>query len=217
MDAKVKPKYYPPLEEKLNVISHGFGLLLSIAALILLVVRASLYGNVWHIVSYSVYGVSLVILYAASTFFHSAKDINLRYRLNVFDHSSIYVLIAGTHTPLALVALHGAIGWIVFGIIWGLAIAGVILKFFFIGKYRILSTVMYVLMGWTIIIAIKPLINSLSLNGLLWLFAGGLWYTLGAVLYSFNKMKFNHSIFHVFVLLGSISHFICIYFYVLPK
>jgi hemolysin III len=211
------PKYYPPFEEKINIVSHAFGLILSIAALVILVLCANLHGNVWHIVSFSVYGASLIILYTASTFFHSSKNEKLRYSLNIVDHSSIYVLIAGTYTPFALVTLNGTIGWIIFGVIWGLALVGVILKFFFIGKYYLISTIMYVLMGWIIILAVKPLIDNLALAGIIWLFVGGASYTIGAFFFTFNKIKFNHAIFHIFVLIGSFCHFMSIFFYVLPS
>jgi hemolysin III len=209
-------KIYSALEEKLNVISHGIGFLLSISALVLLVVRSSLYGNAYHIVSFTIFGSSLVVLYAASTLYHNSKKEKVRARLNIFDHASIFILIAGTYTPYVLVSLNGVMGWILFGITWAAAAIGVTLKFFYIGKYEKLSTILYVLMGWIIIIAIKPLFESLSPNGLFWLFTGGIAYTIGAVLFSLKRLKLNHAIFHFFVLIGSASHFISIYFYVLP-
>lgn len=207
--------YYSELEEKINVISHAIGLLLSITALALLVVRAGLYGNIWHIVSFSVYGLSLIVLYSASTFYHLSKTENIRKKLNIWDHSSIFILIAGTYTPYSLVSLNGVVGWTIFGVIWALAIAGVILKIFFIGRLEILSTIMYIAMGWLIVLAIKPLISALVMEGLVWLFAGGIFYTVGAIFFSIEKIKFNHAIFHIFVLAGSICHFISIYFYIL--
>lgn len=209
------PTYYPPLEEKINVLSHAFGLLLSVVALVLLILKASFNGTVWHVVSFSIYGSSLIILYAASTLYHQAKTPIARKRLNVFDHASIYILIAGTYTPFALVTLNGTIGWVIFGITWGIALTGVIFKLFFTGKYDRISTIAYVLMGWIIVIAIKPLINNLSVEGISWLVAGGVAYTIGAVLYSIKKIKYNHAIFHMFVLMGSFCHFISIFFYVL--
>ena len=181
-------KIYSDLEERINVISHGIGFLLSIAALVLLVVRASLYGNAYHIVSFTIFGSSLVVLYIASTLYHNAKKEKVRTRLNSFDHASIFVLIAGTYTPYVLVSLNGVMGWVLFGITWGAAVLGVILKLFFIGKYEKLSTILYVLMGWIIIIAIKPLFDNLSSEGLFWLFTGGISYTVGAVLFS---LRFN--------------------------
>jgi hemolysin III len=209
-------KYYSPLEEKINIVSHAVGFILSIAALVLLTTYAAIYGNVWHIVSFSIFGVSLIILFAASTVYHSAKKPALRSRLRIMDHASIYVLIAGTYTPFALVTLNGLTGWVIFGISWGLALSGIVLKLFFTGRYRLLSTLMYIFMGWIIIFAIKPLINNLSLDGLFWLVAGGIAYTVGAVLYGIKKIKFNHAIFHVFVLIGAFCHFISVFFYVLP-
>lgn len=211
-----EPKMYPPFEEKLNVISHGIGLLLSILGLILLIVRASTLEGMTPLVSFSVFGASMILLYAASTFYHNAKSPKWRYKLNILDHASIYFLIAGTYTPLALVTLEGTTGWIIFGTIWTMAVAGAVLKLFYTGKYRTLSTVMYVLMGWIIVFAIKPLVENLSLNGLLWLLAGGISYSLGAVLFSFDRIKYNHAVFHVFVLMGTFCHFSAIYFHVLP-
>ncbi len=158
-----------------------------------------------------------MILYAASTFYHSAKKPELRIRLRIIDHASIYVLIAGTYTPFTLATLHGTIGWVIFGISWGLALSGIILKLFFTGKYNLISTIMYVLMGWVIVFAIKPLINNLSSEGLFWLFAGGMSYIMGAIIYSTKKLKFNHAIFHIFVLMGSFCHFMSVFFYVLPS
>ncbi len=215
MKAKHQPKHYDQTEETINVITHAFGLLLSVIALVLLITKASLYGSAWHIVSFSVFGVSLVILYTASTLYHHSKTLKTRVRLKVFDHASIYVLIAGTYTPFALVTLNGKTGWWIFGAIWLFALAGITLKLFFTGKYDKLSTLMYVLMGWIILFAIKPLINNLSIEGFFWLFAGGISYTLGAIVYSFNSVKFNHAIFHIFVLMGSFCHFVSVYYYVL--
>ncbi|MGM0932064.1 MAG: PAQR family membrane homeostasis protein TrhA [Bacteroidota bacterium] len=208
--------YYPPLEEKFNIISHGFGFALSVIGLILLILRANELGGIRHLVSFSIFGASMILLYAASTFYHASKDSTWRYRLNIVDHASIYVLIAGTYTPFALVTLNGVVGWSIFGVVWGLALTGIILKLFFTGRYNTLSTIMYVVMGWIIVFAVKPLVNNLELPGLLWLVAGGISYTLGAIIFSLNKIKFNHAIFHIFVLLGSFCHFISIYFYVLP-
>jgi len=210
-------EYYSSIEEKINIISHATGFILSIVAFVLLVMRASLHGDVWQIVSFSIFGASLIILYGASTLYHSTKKPVLRNKLNIIDHASIYVLIAGTYTPFTLVTLKGTIGWVIFGISWGLALTGIILKLFFTGKYDLISTIMYVFMGWVIVFAIKPLIHHLPLEGLLWLFAGGISYTIGAILYSINKIKFNHAIFHMLVLIGSFCHFVSVFFYVLPS
>jgi len=208
--------YYEPKEEKFNVISHAIGLVLSVIALVLLVVFASLEGNSKHIISFSIYGASLIVLYSASTFYHYSQNPKLRKKLNIFDHAAIYVLIAGTYTPFAMLVLKGWVGWTILGVSWGLALIGIILKLFFTGRYDKISTFAYVLMGWLIIFAIKPLIDNFPIQGLIWLLAGGVFYTIGAILYSIKKLKFNHAIFHVFVLLGSFCHFIAVFFYVLP-
>ena len=209
-------KTYSTLEESINIISHAIGLILSIVALVLLVRHAHLHGNAWHVVSFAIFGLSLISLYAASTFYHSAKKPDLRRRLRIVDHATIYILIAGTYTPFALVTLNGPSGWTLFGVSWGMAITGIILKLFHTGKYNLISTLMYVFMGWIIVFAIKPLINNLSSDGLFWLVAGGMAYTTGAILYSIKKIKLNHAIFHLFVLVGSFCHFVAIYFYILP-
>ena len=207
--------YYDLSEEKINIITHAIGLLLSIAALVLLILHASSNGSARHIVSFTIFGASMILLYSASTLYHYSQTPNLRRKLNILDHASIYVLIAGTYTPFTLVTLKGALGWTIFGITWGIALIGIFLKLFYTGKYDKISTIAYVAMGWIIIFAVKPLIENLPLNGLYWLLAGGIFYTIGAILYSIKKIKFNHAIFHIFVLLGSFSHFMAIYFYVL--
>lgn len=207
--------YYKRKEEVLNVVTHLVGLILSIAALALLVTFASIYGNVWHIVSFAVFGATLVILYLASTLYHAAKRRQLRRRLNVFDHAAIYLLIAGTYTPFCLVTLNGWIGWTLFGITWGLAACGVILKVFFTGKYNLISTIGYVAMGWIAIVAAKPLYTELSTGALFFLLLGGVSYTVGAIFYMQERLKYNHAIFHFWVLLGSIAHFFAIFFYLL--
>jgi hemolysin III len=207
--------YYDVFEEKINIITHAIGLLLSIAALVLLIIHASSNGSTRHIVSFTIFGASMILLYSASTLYHYSQTPNIRRKLNILDHASIYVLIAGTYTPFTLVTLKGALGWTIFGITWGIALVGVFFKLFYTGKYDKISTIAYVAMGWIIIFAVKPLIENLPLNGLYWLLAGGVFYTIGAVLYSIKKIKYNHAIFHIFVLLGSFSHFMAIYFYVL--
>jgi hemolysin III len=206
---------YSAKEEQVNVITHGLGLILSIPALVLLIVYASLYGTVWHIVSFSIYGSTLVILYLASTLYHAAKKPETKEKLNIFDHSAIYLLIAGTYTPFLLITLRGTWGWSLFGVVWGLAIIGVVMKFFFISKYKVVSALAYILMGWVIVIAAKPLINGLDVAGLWWLLAGGISYTVGAILYTLKKIPYHHAIFHVFVLGGSFAHWVTVFFYLL--
>ena len=207
--------YYESTEEKINVITHAIGLLLSIAALVLLIVHASYHGTARHIVSFTIFGASLIVLYSASTLYHYSQKPNIRHKLNILDHASIYVLIAGTYTPFTLITLKGALGWTIFGVTWGIALVGIFLKLFYTGKYDKISTIAYVVMGWIIIFAVKPLMENLPINGLYWLLTGGISYTIGAVLYSVKKIKYNHAIFHLFVLLGSFSHFMAVYFYVL--
>ena len=147
-------KYYSPVEERINITSHAIGFILAIWALVYLVIKASIHGNAWHIVSFSIYGTSMMLLYAASTFYHMSKKPIVRKRLKVFDHAAIYLLIAGTYTPFTLVTLNGAMGWTLFGIAWGLAVVGIILKLFYTGRFTLISTLAYVIMGWLIVIAI---------------------------------------------------------------
>ena len=204
-------------EERVNVVSHFIGLILSVLALVFLMVKAVRFGQTITIVSAIIYGVSLIVLYTASTLYHNSVKDRLRKRLNVFDHASIFVLIAGSYTPYLLIALKDTFGFQFFIFIWIVAIIGVILKLFFFGKYEILSTIMYVAMGWVVVFIMKSLMANISIYGIYWLWIGGILYTIGAVIYSINKIKMNHAVFHIFVLLGSISHFISIYFYVLPN
>jgi len=202
---------YPKKEETLNILSHGLGFLLSIVALPFLILKSLNFIGFWKPLSFIIYGLSMIILYAASTFYHAAKKPKKRRRLNIFDHAAIYVLIAGSYSPFCLVALDSSLGWYMFVFVWLFALAGVILKLFYTGKFDKLSTALYLLMGWQVVFFIKPLMASLTLEGLQFLFAGGIFYSVGAILYSIKKLPYNHAIFHVFVLLGSLSHFLAIY------
>jgi len=181
-----------------------------------LIVFAALYGNTWHIISFSVYGTSLIILYLFSTLYHSFQNERVKAVFKILDHSAIYLLIAGTYTPFTLVTLKGPIGWTIFGLIWSLAFVGIILKAFFIKKFKIISTLTYVLMGWIIIFAFNPLKLNLAVEGIRLLVIGGILYSAGSVFYLFKKLPFNHAIFHLFVLGGSLCHFFSILLYVLP-
>lgn len=201
-------------EERLNVITHGFGFLLALFASLLLLSQGLKEGVHVRFISYLIYSLGLLTLYLASTLYHSVKDQEWKKRLNVFDHSAIFLLIAGTYTPIALLALKGIWGMAIFCVVWIIAIVGIIMKLFFTGRYSIISTAAYLLMGWVIIIPIKPLINSIVTPGLIWLLAGGISYTAGAILYQRKTMKFNHVLFHVFVLLGSFCHYIVILNYI---
>ncbi len=207
---------YSFIEELFNSITHGAGILLSIAALVLLIVFSSIYGGTGHIVSCTIFGITLILLYTASTLYHGIQKPQVKRIFKIFDHSCIYLLIAGTYTPFLLVTLRGALGWTMFGVIWFLAVSGVVLKVFFVDRFRIISTVAYVLMGWIIVFAIKPLADSLPSGGLVWLIAGGMAYTLGVVFYAWKRLPFNHAIWHLFVLAGSLCHFIAVIFYVIP-
>ncbi len=208
--------FYHPAEERLNVLSHGIGLILSVIALALLIFSASKNGTVWHLISFGIYGTSLVILYSASTLYHYVQEPGLRYKLNIFDHAAIYVLIAGSYTPFAINVLSESIGWTMFVVVWLIALVGISLKLFYTGKYGKISTVAYILMGWLGVLGINALIENLPIEGVIWLVAGGISYTLGAILYGLKRIRFNHAIFHLFVLIGSFCHFISVFVYVLP-
>lgn len=216
-ETKYDVHFYSNFEEKLNVWSHFAGLVLSVIGLVLLILRAIDLENTWAIISFPIFGLSMILLYLASTLYHYSKNPKVRYRLNIFDHAAIYVLIAGSYTPFALVSLNGKEGYTIFLIVWTIALFGIIFKIFFISRFNILSTVLYVAMGWLIIFSSQTLLKNLNFNGLIWLVSGGISYTIGAALYSINKIKLNHAIFHVFVLLGTFCHFIAVYFYVIPK
>jgi len=204
------------MEEVMNAVTHGIGTLLAVAGLVLLTVLAYLHGDIWHIVSFSIYGTTLVLLYLASTLYHSFTNEEVKRVFKILDHSAIYLLIAGTYTPFTLVPLHGVLGWTVFGVVWGLAIIGIVLKVFFAGRFKFVSTMCYLGMGWFIVVAIKPLLATVPALGMSWLFVGGLFYTLGSVFYLWKRIPYNHAIWHLFVLAGSVSHFIAVFFYVLP-
>ncbi|QOD60027.1 hemolysin III family protein [Polaribacter haliotis] len=203
---------YSKKEERLNVVTHGFGFVVSIIAFPFLFIKALNYSGFWKPTSFIIYGLSLIVLYAASTFYHAAKDSKKRRKLNIFDHAAIYVLIAGSYTPFCLVGLDSSLGWYMFIFVWVFALIGIILKLFFTGRFNIISTAMYLLMGWQVIFFVKPLSESLTTFGLNLLIAGGVFYSIGAILYSIGKLPYNHATFHVFVLLGSLSHFFAIYY-----
>jgi hemolysin III len=214
MDKKTNIQFYSPTEEKLNIWSHAFGIFLSIIALVLLIIKAVQQDNIWMMISFPIFGVSLILLYLASTLYHASKEPQKRFKLKVFDHAAIYVLIAGSYTPFTLVSLNGETGWLIFSIVWVMAFTGIILKLFFTGRFKVISTAMYVLMGWLIVFYFQDLTAHLHEKGVFYLILGGVLYTIGAILYSIKKIKFNHAIFHFFVLAGSFCHFLSIYLYV---
>jgi hemolysin III len=205
---------YSKIEEKINVYSHFAGVILGIIGLILLIVKSLGDYNLQSSISFYIFGLSLIILFAASTNYHRTEDIKLRLKRKVLDHCAIYVLIAGTYTPFALGAIGGTQGWIIFVISWTLALIGISLKIFFTGRFKVISTLMYVFMGWMIVFFIKPLTEIIGNEGFLWLLVGGILYTVGALTYSIKKIHLNHAIFHIFVLAGSACHFVAIYNYI---
>ncbi|TKC18402.1 PAQR family membrane homeostasis protein TrhA [Robertmurraya kyonggiensis] len=202
-------------EEIANAITHGIGAILSIVALVLLIVTSAIHGTSWHIVSFTLFGCSMLLMYTCSTMLHSlpagkAKDI-----FEILDHSSIYYFIAGTYTPFLFLIIQGWLGWTIFGIVWGLAIAGTVFKSFFAKKFVFYSTLLYVLMGWLIVFAWKPIYHNLHSNGIALLVVGGLLYTLGSVFYVWRGFKFHHTLWHLFVIGGSMAHFFCVYLYLI--
>ena len=204
-------------EEIANAITHGIGALLSVAALVLLIVFAAWKGTAWHIVSFSIYGTSMLLLYTASTLVHSFPAGKAKRVFEALDHSFIYIFIAGTYTPILFHIVQGALGWTLFGIVWGVAIVGVVFKSFFASKYLFTSTIIYIAMGWIIVFAWKPLTEHLAPGGLNLLITGGVLYTAGTIFYVWRSFPYHHAVWHMFVLGGSIVHFFAILFYVLPK
>jgi hemolysin III len=201
-------------EEKLNAWSHGIGAALGIAGLVLLIVYSKS-ETPWSLFSVIVYGISIIILFLASTFYHAVKGEKRKHYFRIIDHISIYVLIAGTYTPVLLITLPNSLGWTLFWTVWGIAAFGVILKLFFTGRFELFSTLLYLVMGWLIVFDFSNLSNALGGNGILWLFAGGLFYTVGILFYAIQKIPYNHVIWHVFVLGGAICHFFMIFGYVI--
>ncbi len=209
-------KDYSVAEEIAHAITHGVGLLLSIAALVTLVVFATSRGDAWHIVSVSIYGATLVLLYTASTFYHALTKPRAKSVFRILDHAAIYLLIAGTYTPFALVNLRGGWGWTLFGLVWGLAALGVVLEATAKQRFRILSIALYLGLGWIAAIAVKPLLHSVESRGIVLLVAGGLAYTGGVAFYGWRRLRYHHAVWHMFVLVGSLFHFFAVLFYVIP-
>lgn len=208
---------YPRREEVANAITHGIGALLSLAGLVLLIVFSSIKGTAWHVVTFTIYGVSMLLLYASSTLVHSFKEGKVKDLFEFFDHSSIYIFIAGTYTPFMLVAIRGTLGWSLFGIVWGIALFGVLFKAFFVKKFLFMSTFFYLIMGWLIVIAWGPLTAAVPSTGIILLVTGGILYTLGTVFYVWRAFPYHHAVWHLFVLAGSITHFFAILLYLLPN
>jgi hemolysin III len=203
-------------EEIANALTHGVGVGLAIAALALLVTFSGLYGDGWRVVSFSIYGATLILLYLSSTLYHSFSSPRLKRIFKGLDHAAIFLLIAGTYTPFTLVTLRGAWGWTLFGLIWGFALAGITFETIFLGRFMRYVVGMYIAMGWLVLIAVKPLVEVLPSGGLVWLSAGGLAYTGGVVFYAWKSLPFGHAVWHLFVLGGSVCHFFAMLYYVLP-
>lgn len=202
-----------PLEEQLNAWSHGVGAVLGVVGLVLLIMYCD--SSTLEIFSVSVYGVSIIILFLASTLYHAIKNESKKHIFRIIDHIGIYLLIAGSYTPVILITLSDSRGWLLFWLVWGIAALGLILKLFFTGRFEIFSTLLYLVMGWLIVFDFSALANNMETNGLWLLFLGGLFYTVGIVFYAIHKIPYNHVMWHLFVLGGAISHFFMIFFYVI--
>ncbi len=211
------PDTDPPLEraetmgeELASALTHGLGATAALAGGAVLITLAALFGDGWQLGASIVFGITLLLLYVASTLYHAIQHPIVKGRLQVFDHCAIYLLIAGTYTPFTLIGLRGPVGWTLFGVIWALAVIGVIFKLFYTGRFKRLSTLVYIAMGWLVIVAAKPVMAALDAWTFGWLIAGGVFYTLGTVFYHRPEMKFSHAIWHVFVILGSVCHYISV-------
>ena len=218
MDSQNKPFSSESLSERLfNTITHGIGFVLSIVALVLMVVYASYNSDAWGIVGVSIFGSTLILLYMSSTLYHAFSNGRVKQIFKTLDQSFIYLLIAGTYTPVLLITLRNTLGWTVFGLVWAMAIGGITHRIFFFDKLKKLSLVSYILMGWLSLIVFKSLLNAAPAELVVWLLIGGAFYTGGIIFYSWEKLPFNHAIWHLFVLGGSFSHFIGIYIYLIPS
>jgi hemolysin III len=216
MQNETIPGRYSIAEEIAHAVTHGVGLLLSIGGLAVLVAFSSMYGDAWHITSTSIYGVTLILLYASSTLYHGIPHAKAKQVLQRLDHAAIFLLIAGTYTPFTLVNLRGSWGWTLFGLVWGIAIAGMVLELVCKKRYKRLSISLYLGLGWLVLIAIKPMLTSVGTGGLLLLLGGGLCYSFGVIFYVWKNLSYHHAIWHVFVLAGSLLHFFSVLFYVVP-
>ena len=205
---------YSIKEEIAHSITHGVGLLLSVLGLVTLLVYSNQYGDAWHVVSSSIYGATLIALYASSTLYHAVTIPDLKKMLQKLDHAAIFLLIAGTYTPFTLVNLRGGWGWTLFGMVWSIAIAGMVMELIVSKRYKRISLGLYLGLGWLVMIAIEPMLANVASGGLLLLLAGGLFYSLGVIFYVWKTLLYHHAIWHLFVLAGSVCHYVAIYFYV---
>lgn len=205
-----KPRDHHVREELASALTHGLGATAALAGGAVLITMAALNGDGWQLAASIVFGVALLLLYIASTLYHAIQHPVAKGRLKVFDHCAIYVLIAGTYTPFTLIGLRGPVGWWLFAIIWALALGGVVFKLFYTGRFKKLSTLIYVAMGWLIMVAAKPMFAALDAWTLSWLIAGGAFYTLGTIFYHRPAMRYSHAVWHLFVLAGSICHYVAV-------
>ncbi len=216
MGNEILVERYSMGEEIAHAVTHGVGVLLSIGGLAVLVAFSTLYGNAWHITSSSIYGATLILLYSSSTLYHGITHEKAKRVLRKLDHAAIFLLIAGTYTPFTLVNLRGPWGWTLFGLVWGIALAGMVLELACRKRYRWLSLSLYLGLGWLVLVAIKPMLSSVETGGLLLLLAGGLCYSLGVIFYVWKRLAYHHAVWHLFVLAGSVLHFFSVLFYVVP-
>jgi hemolysin III len=198
-------------EEIVNAATHGVGIVISIVTLVMLTVHASVAGSTVHMVSFSLFGVSMLLLYTSSTLLHALPSGKIKDIFEIMDHASIYFFIAGTYTPFLFIAVQGWLGWTLFGVVWGFAIIGTVLKCFFVKKYMFISTIGYIILGWQMVFAWSAITEVLSPHGLTFLIAGGLFYTIGAVFYMWRGFKYHHAVWHIFVLAGTVSHIISVF------
>jgi len=208
--------YYTEREELVNRCTHGLGALLSLAGAIALISLAAEQHDTYRFVSACIYAGAMIVFYSISTLYHSVRKPYIRYLFNILDHSSIYLMIAGSYTPFALVTLRGPVGWSLLAMVWGLGLVGAILKVFTVHRLPTLGPLIYLALGWSLLFAWKPLSAALAANGLVLLFAGGAAYTIGVIFYFWDRLPFNHAIWHLFVLTGSACHFYSIFYYVTP-
>lgn len=216
MPPKIDVPAYSIKEEIANSITHGVGLILAIAGMAVLIAFASRLGNAWHVVSCSIFATTLILQYSFSTLYHSIQLPRAKSVMRILDHSAIFLLIAGTYTPFMLVNLRGTWGWTLFGIVWTLALLGVLFQVSLLRRWQGFSLALYIGMGWVVVVAIKPMLDSVAPGGLLLLLLGGLAYTSGVGFYLWKSLRYHHAIWHGFVLAGSILHFFAVLFYVIP-
>jgi len=216
MTTKARSVRYSAGEELANSLTHGVGAVLAVGGLVVLLTLTALRGDVWHVVSCSIYGSTMVVLYSASTLYHGASAPRAKGALQIFDHSAIFLLIAGTYTPFSLVSLRGPWGWSIFGTVWGLAAAGIVLEIAFPRRWPALSLALYIAMGWVVVVAVKPLLMALAPGGLVLLLLGGIAYTAGIGFYVWHRLPYNHAVWHLFVLAGTVLHFFAVLFFVVP-